>query len=258
MENGVGVKQCKITCMGITKSYGEGAGEVKVLDTFDLEVEENEFIVILGPGQSGKSTLLRIIAGFEEPTTGKVFVAGKEVNGPGPQVGYVFQQYNLFPWKTVMGNVEMGPKIRGVPKKKRREVSAHYIDLVGLSGFENSYPHELSGGMKQRVGIARAFANNPEIMLMDEPFGALDAQTRFLMQQETIRIWEAEKRTVVFVTNNIEEAIYLGDRIVTLEGKLPGRVQATYEVNLPRPRDRTDMTFLDLRHQITEKTELVL
>ena len=164
----------------------------------------------------------------------------------------------LFPWKTIMGNVEMGPKLRGIPKDERRKISARYINLVGLDGFEKHYPHQLSGGMKQRVGIARAYANSPEVMLLDEPFGQLDAQTRYFMEKETARIWETEKRTVVFVTNNIDEAIYLGDRIITLEGKLPGRLKSTYKVDLPRPREHTDAAFLDLRHKIIEETQLLL
>ncbi len=258
MENKSGVKKPKIECINISKYFGEGREKIHVLDTINLSVEENEFIVVLGPGQSGKTTLLKIIAGLYRPSTGKACLDGRVITEPGPDRGIVFQRYTLFPWKTVMGNVEMGPKLRGVPRKARREIAGHYIKLVGLSGFENAYPHQLSGGMKQRVGIARAYANNPEVMLLDEPFGQLDAQTRYLMEQETVRIWETEKRTVVFVTNNIEEAVYLGDRIVVLEGKLPGRMKTVYKVDLPRPRDYTDPAFLELRHRITEETELVL
>jgi ABC-type nitrate/sulfonate/bicarbonate transport system ATPase subunit len=146
----------------------------------------------------------------------------------------VFQSYMLFAWKTVLANVELGPKLQGIPKDKRREIARKYLDLVGLSSFEKHYPHQLSGGMKQRVGIARAYANNPKIMLLDEPFGQLDAQTRMFMQVETARIWEQEKRTVIFVTNNIDEALYLGDRIVLMRGKLPGMIHAEYDVDLPR------------------------
>jgi NitT/TauT family transport system ATP-binding protein/sulfonate transport system ATP-binding protein len=229
-----------------------------VIDDISLDVRSNEFVVILGPGQSGKSTLLRIIAGLETPTTGTVSLDGKEVAGPGADRGLVFQSYMLFPWKTVLGNVELGLKLRHVAKQERREIAAHYINLVGLKGFEKHYPHQLSGGMKQRVGIARAYANNPAVMLLDEPFGQLDAQTRYFMEKETARIWETDKRTVLFVTNNIDEAIYLGDRILTLQGKLPGRMHEVYDVKLPRPREHTDMKFLELRQQITDASELVL
>jgi len=157
-----------------------------------------------------------------------------------------------------MGNVEMGPKLRGMPKAERRKIAQHYIDLVGLKGFEKHFPHQLSGGMKQRVGIARAYANKPEIMLLDEPFGQLDAQTRIFMEQEIERIWETDKRTILFVTSNVEEAVFLADRIVTMEGKLPGRIKKIYEVDLPRPRNHLDKNFLELRQKITADTELVL
>ncbi|MBI5579833.1 MAG: ABC transporter ATP-binding protein [Deltaproteobacteria bacterium] len=249
----------KIVCRNISKVFiQKGTQRVHVLEDISVDVKQNEFVVILGPGQSGKSTLLRIIAGLETPTTGSVSLDGKEVAGPGADRGLVFQSYMLFPWKTVLGNVELGPKLRNVAKKERREVAAHYINLVGLKGFEKHYPHQLSGGMKQRVGIARAYANNPEVMLLDEPFGQLDAQTRYFMEKEIARIWETERRTVLFVTNNIEEAIYLGDRIISLKGKLPGRMHELYEVQLPRPRDNTDMKFLLLRQQISDASELVL
>jgi len=249
----------KISCQNIRKIFiQKGTMKVHVLEGITLDVYPNEFVVILGPGQSGKTTLLRIIAGLESPTEGAVLLDGREVKGPGPDRGLVFQSYMLFPWKTVMGNVELGPKLRGVPKEERRKIAAHYIELVGLKGFERHYPHQLSGGMKQRVGIARAYANHPEVMLLDEPFGQLDAQTRYYMEKETARIWEMEKRTVVFVTNNIDEAIYLGDRIITMEGKLPGRIKSVYRVNLPRPREHTDAAFLELRQTIIDETELLL
>lgn len=249
----------KISCGKIRKIFiQKGKLQVHVLEDISLDVYDNEFVVILGPGQSGKTTLLRIIAGLETPTEGRVCLDGKEVKGPGQDRGLVFQSYMLFPWRTVMGNVEMGPKLRGIPRNERRKISVHCINLVGLNGFERYYPHQLSGGMKQRVGIARAYANSPEVMLLDEPFGQLDAQTRYYMEKETARIWETEKRTVVFVTNNIDEAIYLGDRIITLEGKLPGRLKSTYKVDLPRPREHTDAAFLELRHKIIEETQLLL
>lgn len=249
----------KISCRRVCKTFiQKGTQHVHVLEEVDLEVRENELLVLLGPGQSGKSTLLRIIAGLETPSTGQVLLNGEQVKGPGPDRSMVFQTYSLFPWRTVRGNVEMGLKFKGVPKEERRQIAQKYIDLVGLTGFEKSFPHQLSGGMKQRVGIARAYANHPEVLLLDEPFGQLDAQTRYLMEQEIVRIWEQEKKTVLFVTNNIDEAIYIGDRIVVLEGKLPGRLHSTYEVDLPRPRDHADIAFLELRRRITDATELTL
>jgi NitT/TauT family transport system ATP-binding protein/sulfonate transport system ATP-binding protein len=249
----------KIECRNITKVFiQKGKQRVHVLEDISLEVRDKEFLVILGPGQSGKSTLLRIIAGLETPSEGIIQLDGEAVTGPGPDRGLVFQSYMLFGWKTVMGNVELGPQLNGIAKEERRRIAQRYIDLVGLNGFEKHYPHQLSGGMKQRVGIARAYANSPTVMLLDEPFGQLDAQTRYFMEKETARIWETEKRTVLFVTNNIDEAIFLGDRIVSLHGKLPGRMHQVYDVHLPRPREHTDMEFLKLRHDITEASELTL
>lgn len=233
-------------------------GSVVAVRDVTLDLPHGKFVCFLGPSGCGKTTLLRIIAGLETPSEGSVKLDGEEVVGPGPDRGLVFQSYMLFGWKTVMGNVELGPQLNGVAKEERRRIAQRYIDLVGLNGFEKHYPHQLSGGMKQRVGIARAYANNPKVMLLDEPFGQLDAQTRYFMEKETVRIWETEKRTVLFVTNNIDEAIYLGDRIVTLKGKLPGRMHEVYDVPLPRPREHTDMKFLELRQEITEASELVL
>jgi NitT/TauT family transport system ATP-binding protein/sulfonate transport system ATP-binding protein len=249
----------KIVWNDVSKEFiQKGTQRVHVLDHISVNVRKNEFLVILGPGQSGKTTLLRIIAGLEKPTTGEVFLEGKLVDKPGPDRGLVFQSYMLLPWRTVLGNVMLGQRLQGVGKKGAEDTARRYIKLVGLEGFEKSYPHQLSGGMKQRVGIARAYANNPEVMLLDEPFGQLDAQTRIFMAQETVRIWETEKKTVIFVTNNIDEAIFLGDRIVTLEGKLPGRMGKVYDIDLPRPREHTDMEFLKLRKQITDESTLTL
>lgn len=252
-------QQLKIYCEDINKTFiQKGHIEVPVIKDITLEVHENEFLVVLGPGQCGKSTLLRIIAGLEIPDTGYVTLDGFPVTGPGPDRGLVFQGYMLFAWKTVLGNVEMGLKLRNVPKQERQAVAKHYIKMVGLEGFENHYPHQLSGGMKQRVGIARAYANSPKVMLLDEPFGQLDAQTRMFMQHETARIWEQEKRTVLFVTNNIDEALFLADRIVLMEGKLPGKIKKEYKIDLPRPRSHDCPQLLKLRAMITEETELVL
>ena len=220
-----------------------------VLKQATFTVPDQKLTAIVGDSGSGKSTILNLIAGFEMPSSGHVLCMGKDITGPGPDRGMVFQNTALFPWLTVMGNVEYGPKVRGIKKEERRQRAQHYIDLVGLQGFENSFPVKLSGGMQQRVGIARAYCNEPLVMLLDEPFGHLDAQTRYLMQDELTRIWQAEKRTVIFVTNNIEEAVYLADRILVLRN-CPTGVKAEYEINLPRPRNYTDPEFLRLRREI--------
>ncbi len=251
--------EVKIRCENVSKTFVQkGTQRVPVLRDVSLEVREREFLVILGPGQCGKSTLLRIIAGLETPTSGTVTLNGRPIDGHGPDRGMVFQSYMLFPWQTVLANVETGLKLKGLSDKDARAKADRYLEMVGLKGFENYYPHQLSGGMKQRVGIARAYALDPQVMLLDEPFGQLDAQTRLFMEQETERIWQLEKRTMLFVTNNIDEAIFLADRIVTMEGKLPGQVKSGYDVPLPRPRDNMDVRFLELRRIITEEQKLTL
>ena len=253
------MREAKIQCEGVGKTFiQKGNTQVHVLRDVSIDVGRNEFVVILGPGQCGKTTLLRMIAGFEKPSVGRVLMDGREIEGPGHDKGFVFQSYMLFAWRTVRGNVEVGPRVRNLSREERRRLSQQYIDMVGLNGFEEHYPHQLSGGMKQRVGIARAYCNCPEIMLLDEPFGQLDAQTRLFMEKETERIWMQEKRTVVFVTNNIDEALTLGDRIYTMKNKLPGTLCNTYKVDLARPREPTDRAFLRLRQQIIEESELVL
>jgi NitT/TauT family transport system ATP-binding protein/sulfonate transport system ATP-binding protein len=249
----------KISAKNISMEFiQKGTQRVPVLTDISLDVRDRELLVILGPGQSGKTTLLRIIAGLEKPTTGTITLDGETIRGPGPDRGLVFQSYMLFPWKTVAGNLRVGLKLAGVPKAEHDRLIQHYLDLVGLKGFDNYYPHQLSGGMKQRVGIARAFSTNPKVMLMDEPFGQLDAQTRLFMERETERIWLSEQRTTIFITNNIDEALLLGDRIITLEGKLPGRMSRSYTIDLPRPRDPLDIEFLRLRQAITAEQELTL
>lgn len=222
-----------------------------------LDVYDNEFLVILGPGHSGKSVLLNMIAGIERPTMGQIFLQGEEIHGSHPDIAMVFQRLALMPWKTVMANVEFGLELRGVAKAARREIAQHYIDLVKLTGFEKHYPAELSGGMKQRVGIARAYTTDPKILLMDEPFGQLDAQTRYFMQEEIQRIWQQEKKTIIFVTNNIEEAVYLGDRIL-LFTKYPAKVKQIYPIDLPRPRDTISEEFLRIRKEISLNTDIAL
>ncbi|OGO83750.1 MAG: ABC transporter [Clostridiales bacterium GWC2_40_7] len=246
-----------INCTNVSKSFESKNADFKVIENFNLRVNENEFLVLYGPGQCGKTTLLNIISGLERPSSGQVTLNGKLIEMPGPDRGMVFQTTALFPWLTVMGNVEFGPKVRGMGKKERRERAQYYIDLVGLKGFEKSYPVQLSGGMRQRVGIARAYCNNPDVLIMDEPFGALDAQTRYMMENEIERIWEKEKRTVLFVTNNIEEALFLADRIVLLTN-CPSTIKKEYKIDLPRPRSYVDPEFLRLRQIITSETDKTL
>lgn len=250
-------KKVKLRLENISQSYVVNNEVQDAVSQISLDVYDNEFLVILGPGHCGKSVLLNIIGGLETPVEGSKYIDGEKFTGNDKRIGMVFQKLALMPWKTVMGNVEFGPQLAGVAKTTRREIARKYIELVGLSGFEKSYPNELSGGMKQRVGIARAYTNNPEILLMDEPFGQLDAQTRYAMEEEIQRIWQQEKRTIIFVTNNIEEAVYLGDRIVLLS-ECPATVKKIYDVNLPRPRDTIDPEFLRLRKEVSENTDLAL
>ena len=237
----------------ISKSFYSRKEIFDAVSDVSLEVYENEFLIILGPGQCGKSVLLNIISDLETPTTGEVLCDSTVKNN----LGFVFQKTAIFPWKTVMENVEFGPQIKGMSKKVRQEKAKYLIDLVGLKGFEDAYPYQLSGGMKQRVGIARAYCIDPKILLMDEPFGALDAQTRYQMEEEILRIWEKEKRTVVFVTNNIEEALFLGDRIVLLSS-CPAKVKEIYVPSLPRPRNNIAPEFLAIREKIEANTDLAL
>ena len=239
-----------IECVNLKKTFETSRGSVDVVDDVTLSVKENELVVLFGPGQCGKSTMINCMAGLESATSGTVTVDGNLVVKPGPDRGVVYQRMALFPWLTVMGNVEYGPKVRGIPKKERRALAQHYIDLVGLTGFENRFPNQLSGGMQQRVGIARAYCNEPRVLFMDEPFGHLDAQTRYLMQEDLMHIWEKEKRTIIFVTNNIEEAIYLADRIIVMVN-CPTRIKKEYSVTLPRPRNYVDPAFLALREEIS-------
>jgi NitT/TauT family transport system ATP-binding protein len=208
---------------------------ILALDGISLDVRAGEFVLLLGPSGCGKSTLLNIVAGFLRPSEGRVLHEGKEVLRPDRRRTVVFQDYALFPWMTVQKNVEFGLKTQGVAQRERAETAKRFIDLVRLTGFEDRFPHEISGGMKQRAAIARALAPNPDILLMDEPFGALDAQTRVLLQEEVARISAETKKTVVFVTHSIEEAVFLGDRIVVMSAR-PGRIRAEYAVPIGRPR----------------------
>jgi NitT/TauT family transport system ATP-binding protein len=212
-----------------------------------LDVTDGEFVSILGPSGCGKSTLLYIVGGFVEPTRGTVAVDGKPVTGPGPDRGPVFQEFALFPWKTVLGNVMYGPLERGMPRAQAEEKARALIALVHLKGYENFYPKELSGGMKQRVAIARTLAYGPSILLMDEPFGALDAHTRTGMQNELLDIWERDRKTVLFVTHSVDEAVFLSDRVVVLT-RAPGRIKETISIALPRPRRRAEL-LMDRHYQ---------
>jgi ABC-type nitrate/sulfonate/bicarbonate transport system ATPase subunit len=254
MECSREITNAVINCEKVSKNFLTQNTELEVIKDISIRVQKNEFVVILGPGQCGKTTLVNLIAGLDLPSKGEIRVNGKKVIGPDPDRGVVYQKTALFPWFTVMGNVEFGPRMRGISKKERKEKAQYYIDLVGLTDFEKTYPIKLSGGMRQRVGIARAYCNDPSVMLMDEPFGHLDAQTRYLMQEELERIWSKEKRTVVFVTNNIEEAIYLADRIVVLSN-CPSIIGEEFTVDLPRPRSYVSSDFLALRRRITSVME---
>jgi NitT/TauT family transport system ATP-binding protein len=248
------MKKDKVKAVDVNKTFGTGKNKVVAISDLNLEVKENEFTVIVGPSGCGKSTFLYLVAGFEKPTRGKILLDGEPITKPGPDRGFVFQEFALYPWRTVLGNVMFGLEIGGVPEETAREKAMLYIKMVGLEGFENTYPHALSGGMKQRVGIARAIAYDPEVLLMDEPFGSLDAQTRKVMQGELIRIWEEMRKTVIFVTHSVIEATYLADRIIVMTAR-PGKVKGTIDVNLPRPRDYTEKKYLRIRKEVLDLLE---
>ncbi len=239
-----------LSIKNISKKFSAGeADEVVALDGISLDIEDNEFICLVGPSGCGKTTLLRIIAGLETSTAGTVVLTDHEITGPDPERGMVFQEYSLFPWMTVSENVAFGLDMKGVDKETRTAKALEFIDLVGLKQFKDSYPHELSGGMRQRVAIARALATDPAVLLMDEPFGALDARTRNTMQRELLGICERTEKTVLFVTHSVDEAVFLADRVVVMSSR-PGRIQKVVDINLPRPRDRTAPDFSDLRRGI--------
>ena len=237
----------KIRIAGVSKSFGSGA---PALGGIDLDVAEREFVCLLGPSGCGKSTLLNIVAGFLQPTTGRILVDGVPVTAPGADRGVVFQEYVLFPWLTVAGNVEFGLKLKGMPRDGRERTVTRYLELVGLAAHAAKFPVQLSGGMKQRVAIARALANSPAVILMDEPFGALDAQTRETLQDELSRIQRVEHKTVVFVTHSIREAVYLADRVVVMTSA-PGRIKEIFPIKLPEVRDRFATEFTHYEAEIT-------
>ena len=234
----------KIAVDEVEKQFQTGDRTVRALRDVSFGVSAEEFVCIVGPSGCGKTTLFRIIAGLEDPSTGAVWLDGDRVEGPGMDRGMVFQEYGLFPWRTVLDNVKFGLEQRDMAKAMRRERAMEMIELVGLDGFADAYPNELSGGMKQRVGIARALAVDPEILLMDEPFGSVDAQTRDMLHGELLRIWQETGKTVLFITHDVDEAVTLADRVVVLTGS-PGHVHEVVDVDLERPRNRTDDVFVD-------------
>ena len=242
----------KIKIDKVYKEYSGRNGKMIALNGVDLDIKENEFICVVGPSGCGKSTLLNIIAGLLEPTSGAVYLDGKRVEGTGVERGVVFQQYALFPWRTVIKNVMFGLEMKKTPKAEAEAIARKYIEAVGLKGFENAFPKELSGGMKQRVAIARAYAANPEVILLDEPFGALDAQTRVQLQTELLNTWEQERKTCFFITHDVDEAIILAQRVIIMSAR-PGRIKRIVDIDLPYPRTqatKAEENFLKLKAEI--------
>lgn len=248
----------KLIIDGVTRTFPPvrgGSGSTRALEPISLSVADNDFIAILGPSGCGKSTLLRIVAGLDRASDGRVVLDGDPVTRPGADRGMVFQSYTLFPWLTVVDNIAFGLRERGVSEVERRQIAEEWCIRVGLSGFERHYPRQLSGGMQQRTAIARVLANDPKIMLFDEPFGALDNQTRALMQEMLLGIWEREKKTVLFVTHDIEEAIFLGSRVIVMSAR-PGSIKAEIPVDLPHPRSykiKTTPEFVSLKERLVEE-----
>jgi ABC-type nitrate/sulfonate/bicarbonate transport system ATPase subunit len=241
-----------LTVRGVTKRFAVGDGEVEALAPIDLAIPKGEFVCMIGASGCGKSTLLRIIAGFEEPTTGEVTIDGKPVAGPGRDRGMVFQDYALFPWMTVKENISFGPRQRHLPREEIDKTTGEFVRMVGLERFADRYPNQLSGGMKQRVAIARVLANDANILLMDEPFGALDALTREQLQNELLQIWKRTGVTTIFVTHSVEEAVLLADRVLVMSAG-PGRIDSDFRIELPRPRDVSSPEFNALRRDIARR-----
>lgn len=247
-----------IEAKGVRKVFPSRRGEVLALDGIDVSVRPGEFVSIVGPSGSGKSTFLYIVGGFVKPTDGTIAVGDKPVTGPGPDRGIVFQEFVLFPWKTVLGNVTYGLAEKGIPRRERRAAARTYLEMVKLTGFEKHYPKELSGGMKQRLALARTLIMDPAVLLMDEPFGSVDAQTRAVLQKELLEIWERTQKTVLFVTHAVDEAIFLSDRIYVFSHR-PARMKAVIDVDLPRPRDPEEIlgtkTYGELHRRIWKLLE---
>jgi NitT/TauT family transport system ATP-binding protein len=241
-----------LTVRGVTKRFAVGDGEIEALAPIDLAIPKGEFVCMIGASGCGKSTLLRIIAGFEEPTTGEVSIDGKLITGPGSDRGMVFQDYALFPWMTVHQNISFGPRQRHLPREQIDQTTGEFIRMVGLERFADRYPNQLSGGMKQRVAIARVLANDANILLMDEPFGALDALTREQLQNELLQIWKRTGVTTIFVTHSVEEAVLLADRVLVMSAG-PGRIDSDFRIDLARPRDVSSPEFNALRRDIARR-----
>jgi len=241
-----------VTVEDVSMVYDGSNGPVEALRGVSFDVDPGEFVTIVGPSGCGKTTLFRIIAGLQTPTEGAVRLDGDPIDGPGPELGIVFQEYHLFPWRTVADNVGFGLEQTALSTDQRRERVQELLELVGLAGFADSYPKDLSGGMKQRVALARSLAPDPDLLLMDEPFGAVDAQTQTLLQAELLDIWEATGKTVLFVTHDIEEAVKLGDRVVVMDRE-PGRVQEIIDIELERPRSRSDRAFGSYYEEILDR-----
>ncbi|MDD1719471.1 MAG: ABC transporter ATP-binding protein [Methanoregulaceae archaeon] len=235
-------------CQGFRRDDGS---ILTAIEHLDLVIHEEELVCVLGPSGCGKTTLLRMIAGLDTATCGEIELDGEQITGPNPKIGIVFQEYSLFPWRTVIDNVAFGLEMRGIPREERTRTAGHFLELVGLAQFRGSYPSELSGGMRQRVAVARALALDPVVLLMDEPFGALDAQTRNMLQHELLMIWEKTRKTIVFITHSVDEAVFLADRIIVLTPR-PGRVCETISIDMPRPRDRTGAGFAKFRRYVLD------
>jgi ABC-type nitrate/sulfonate/bicarbonate transport system ATPase subunit len=241
-----------LTVRGVTKRFAVGDGEIEALAPVDLAIPRGEFVCLIGASGCGKSTLLRIIAGFEEPTTGEVSIDGKVITGPGSDRGMVFQDYALFPWMTVKENISFGPRQRHLPREEIDKTTDEFVRMVGLERFADRYPNQLSGGMKQRVAIARVLANDANILLMDEPFGALDALTREQLQNELLQIWKRTGVTTIFVTHSVEEAVLLADRVLVMSAG-PGRIDSDFRIHLARPRDVSSPEFNALRRDVARR-----